>query len=156
MSNTTKGADDALVATIDYDSLAPIEFAFKIGGEEYTLKEATNDGVMRWQNAVMRSLDTAPNGDRIPSDRTNETRLVLLSGCIYPSGSSKNIPAEKIKAWPQRAVSDLFDRAKRMCGEHEDVDTLDNLQKRKLALEERIATLIRSGSDMEGKSGPKS
>lgn len=144
---------------LDFDSLAPLELPFVHKGQRYVLREASDAHVTEWQAAVIKSLIVQPDGTRIPSERTNETRLKLVAACVFSQeegGNVKPVTLDTVKTWPHRVVADLFDKAKRLCGEHEDVDTLEGLRKRKAGIDERIAALEKAEQEAESKRLPKS
>lgn len=121
---------------LDFSDLEPKQTeVFKIGPNNYVLREATEDAAVKFRNAGMRGMRMVDN-KVVGMDGVADAAPLLVSLCIFQvlEGNGKDpiyktVKLETIRSWPTRIVSRLFDIAREMSGLDED-DNEETILKR--------------------------
>lgn len=149
---------DPFSEPMDFGDAPPAAVPIKYLGKRYVLREPGAGIVLAWRKAVMESCVRTPSGDMLPTERTPETELKLIIPCLFAvadDGKETPVGEATIKAWPAPVHKAIFDRAKHLCGQHEDVDTLAGLEHRIAELQKRVEALKAAGMTQEERQGPK-
>lgn len=139
-------------------TIIPVKFK----GKNYLLIEALADAVARWKNAQLA-------GSVISDQRTvsvgnmADSELLLLGDCLFfpdkdgnpllqPNGDlqlNARVKKEHIKGWPNRVVSQLYDRLMAISGLNAGKETVESLEKKIAELSVRRNQLLKERKDKE-------
>ena len=97
--------------TIDLGDISLAEVNFKIGDNEFILKEASGEAACAYRNAILRSTELGPDGRPSKLSNLADTEPLLVSLCLF-NIDGRRISVNDVKKWPNRIVKKLFDKAK--------------------------------------------
>lgn len=133
----------------DYDDgIIQGEFAFKLKGVSYVLREPTEDANIRFRAAQFKGAKMVDGRFSTDLERMTESQSLLVSLCVYDS-ADKLVPQSTVRTWPSRVIKDLFNRAKKMGGLDEE-ESAEDLEKKKLEIDEKILAL-KNGHTVEAR-----
>lgn len=131
---------------IDFSNLAVIEIPVKIGSETYVLREATGKAAQAFQNALLQRTTFGPSGKPQKTERLGDLTTLLLSYCLFTQ-DNKPVAESVIASWPNRVVSELFDKAKQISKLEGEEETIEKLEKRIEELRTKQAREEEQGND---------
>lgn len=123
--------------------LAVVEVPIKIGNNDYILREASEDAVCKYRNALLKSTKLGPEGKPSAIDGMADVEPLLVSFCLFEKYDHKGVQKERnvslqtIRSWPSRIVTQLFDKAKEI-SEIEEKETPEELEKQIASLQEKL------------------
>lgn len=133
----------------NYDDLAPQDFHFQYRGNNYVLKEPSEDAVLAFRQWQLRDAKVVDGKMSTNIERVYESQSLLVSKSLFKrvekNGETVDqlVSSADVRAIPARIVKDLFDRAKSM-GEVNEEDTEDGIERQIKALQDRLAKLRES------------
>lgn len=128
-----------MAETLDFNDLSLVEIPVNIDGASYVLREASEDAARQYQNAITRCTQLQDGKVSGISGPLADTQSMLVSLCLF-SADGKRVPETKVRQWPARVVSRLFDKAKDISELGGD-DTEESLQKEADAIQEKLKNL---------------
>ena len=94
--------------TIDLSDLAPQSVDVRLhDGRNAILREATEDAVRIWRNAMMRATKPGPDGRPSTLGDLADTRSLLVAHCMEVDGKVPSVA--EVRGWPARVVERLHD-----------------------------------------------
>ena len=113
-------------ADFDFDSLEVIEIPVKVGGEVYTLREASGDAAFKFRNAAMKCTKLGPDGKPASVEGIADIEPLLISLCLFDS-KDKPVPVTKIRTWRNKVCKSLYEKILEISelGNDEDASTLE-------------------------------
>lgn len=105
----------------DFNDITPQSIPVKVGGNDYTLWEASADAACRYRNkhfgaARYEDGKLSRIGDIADAD------ITLLAACLLSDGTKQPVPLDVVKKWPERITKPLVQWVK----EHSDMDDADD------------------------------
>jgi len=108
--------------------LEPQERKVKIGGEDYILKEASEDAACKWRNQTLAGARMA-DGKLVGMGNVSDGEPLLVSLCLWKAtGKKDNVSPAVVRAWPSRVVKKLFAWIEEVSDLAEDKETAKNEQ----------------------------
>ena len=152
---------------LDFSSIEVIEIPV-VGPDKnnYVLREASGDSVARFNNARGRCVQFK-DGGMSSVDGQGDLEAFLVSLCLFhikddcdtsdPStwtaDVKKSVKAPIIRAWPERVVRPLFEKAKEI-SEVDEPEDLKTLQEQRNKLDEQIKNIERNAPKNERDDTP--
>lgn len=132
---------------IDLGSPKPIEFAYRIGGTRYLLREAPDGPVREYKDAKMRAIKL-DDGRASGITGGSKADVQLLSACLFEQNTDgaelRTVSAGILAAWPHRIVEPLVKRAKEISHVDES-DTVEQIDREIGVLQRRREKLLKEG-----------
>jgi hypothetical protein len=141
--------------------LSPMEFdgeltevPVRVNGVEYVLREATGDVACKYRNAITKQTTLTESQDesrtiKVGNIADSEPYLVHL--CLFDT-ENNNVPLSKVRSWPPKVVSALYNRAKEISELDQDED-VESLIKQRDKLNQQIAKLQKEDPAKNEQSG---
>lgn len=90
-----------------------------VGDREYLLREASSEAACKYRNFLLGNVQLGPTGKPEKLGTVADAEPLLVSLCLFEivkrdPMSLKRIPLATVKAWPNRAVKNLFTRVQEM------------------------------------------
>lgn len=136
-----------------FDDITPTEIPVKIGDQQYTLKEATGEIQVKYQNAASACTRLDSRGKFRGVEGIGDLEPLLVSLCLF-NGDGKNVPIETIKGWRGSIQKKLFDKAKQISGMEDIATTRKEITEKIAELQERRQEL--DEEEQEAKNAPPS
>ncbi len=132
-----------------FDDILPQEVPVRIGKKDYVLREPMGDVAAKYRNAVT-NCTKMEDGNVVGLRGFGDIQPYLVSLCLFEvlaDGTVKNVSVAlaDVRGWPNRIISDLFDRAEAMGGLEPKQD--------EAALAKQIAKLQRKLDKLRGENG---
>lgn len=98
-----------------FDEIDLIAVPVKIGGEEFTLREATAEAAGKYHDAIIKSTRMS-DGKITGSDGLGGVEPLLVSLCLFRRKGKEEeaVSLTEVRRWPTRVVKPLFDRIKQI------------------------------------------
>jgi hypothetical protein len=93
----------------DLGDLELKSFKYKIGGEPYTLREASADAAVKYRNAS--SAGATMKDGTVTVGRVGDVEPILVSLCLFDQ-HGRAVPLHVVKTWPARVTKALFTKIK--------------------------------------------
>jgi hypothetical protein len=141
--------------SFDFSNLEPIEIAISYKGQNYFLREASEDAHKQYRSRAMKCYST--DGQIKNPDLVAETPQWFVQQCLYTESggdSSKRIAIDIIKSMPTRIVSKLFTKLRKISGMDEEELTAEELRRRIDELQKKLEEVERR--EVSGESPPTS
>jgi hypothetical protein len=137
-----------------FDDLEPRSEAFKMGGEQYVLREPTEKAAVRYRNAIAKATRFGPDGKPSGMGDIASADPVLLSDCLFrvTDKGEQQVSTDEILTWTARKVKPLMARLKEM-GELDDRETPESIDEKIARLQEQRAALAGEGEGTPEKNG---
>jgi hypothetical protein len=136
-----------------FEDLEPIAIPVTIGKKAYILREATGDDACKWRKYLFRSTKMEGGKPIMSMDTLADSEPLLLSYCMHEEYADKNgetkerkVDLQVIRAWPNRVIRPLFEKAKAISALDEQEQTEEQIVKKIEELKEKL-TNIREGSE---------
>lgn len=98
---------------INFDADVAVEYKIIYQEKEYTLKEATGEGAVLYNNRRAACVVLSNDGKIARLKNIADLEPLLVSLCLYDS-NGKLVPEKVIKTWPSTKVRQLHDLAKKI------------------------------------------
>lgn len=121
---------------MNFDDISLVEVPVTIAGEEYLLVEATEATVCKFRNATFACTQYTDGKVSSMKGLANVEPL-LVSLCLIWKETRIPVKLKTIESWPNRVVTSLFERAKKISGLNED-ESLEKLIEQRDELNEEI------------------
>ena len=132
----------------DFDSLEVIEIPVKMGGETYTLREASGDAAFKYRNMAMKCTKLGPDGKPSAVENIADIEPFLLSQCLFDS-KNKLVPIAKIRTWGNRTCQKLYAKVLEISELGADEDT-ESLEKQLKEIQAKLDKLKAKDEDSLG------
>lgn len=137
---------------LNFDSLALIEVPVTIEGKKYVLREASEAAAADYRNASIAGAKVEDGQlTEMPSNLAG-VQALLVARCLFPleggEPSPRPIAQNVLNGWPSRVIKPLFEKVKEISELDED-ESLEELQKQRSKLDERIAKLKKESAKNE-------
>ncbi len=103
----------------DFDQHPPIRIPIKYEGNDYILREATEQVQRDYQNLGIRLSKQVQDGKISSVEGLGDLQSHLVSGCLFKiDDKGKEIPVKKqeLFTWTGKIVKKLFEKAKEISG----------------------------------------
>lgn len=97
--------------TIDLGDISLIEVPYRIGGNDYVLKEADGEATCAYRNAVFKATELGPDGTPVRIRNMADVEPLLVSLCLF-NEDGRRIDQNFIRKWPNRIQKALYDKVK--------------------------------------------
>lgn len=109
-----------------FDDLSLFEEIVSIKGEDYILREASEDAICRYRNHNIRAARMV-DGRVVGMEDLADAEPLLVSLCLYTTNkegkSHQQVALRTIRSWPHKVVKAIFARAKLISGLNDDKPT---------------------------------
>lgn len=148
-------------ATLDFGDLEPIRIPVRYRGVDYVLKEATNDAIVKYRNAVFKAARVGQDGKIAAWEGIADCEPLLVSMCLFKlvdkdgKGQPLNpvqevvVSLNAVRNFPNEMVTKLYETAK-LISKVEDDDSEEGLVKRIQAMQKRLAEVRARRKQQEG------
>jgi hypothetical protein len=154
-----------------FDDITRVEVPVTIWKKKYILVEASEEAHCKWRNFQIAQAKISRTGKVEGIGNVADSEPLLVSLCLYYADENGRLPVnkdgdpspkflvplQKIKAWPSRVVSPLFERLKKISKIDEvvekqevlisDDDTPETLEEKILKLKEKREELLQTDRD---------
>lgn len=103
--------------------LAVVSIPVKVGGKQYTMKEASSGTATAYKNMVINNTKMGPDGKPQSMKNVADAEPFLVSKCLWDS-NNKNPDLYEVREWPSRVTTQLFEKIKEISGMDQD-DEMD-------------------------------
>lgn len=132
---------EALVFSLER-TVIPVTIGDGDDAKEYELKEATGDAAVTWHNAMFSKTKLGPDGKPSSMGAMGDTEPLLVSLCLFPKDSDRNVSVVVIRSWPNRIQKSLFEKAKEISDlEEKDESTIEAIEAKIEELTEKLEKL---------------
>jgi hypothetical protein len=132
-----------------FEDLEPIRVPVRIAGKSYFLQEPTADAVLKFRGATTRGARMIDGRVEVPIDGVREAEPLLVSLCLCETDKEGKVrldtgqnpvtvPIQKVRMWPHKVVSKLFDRCVEMCPDLVPQATKEALEKQLRDVQEKL------------------
>jgi hypothetical protein len=118
---------------LNFESLEPVSVPVTIAGEQYTLREASLATGIKLRDAHANAA-IVQNGVVIGTRGTAGIEPTIISECLFDA-EGKNVPVAKIRLWPDKVTSALFNKIRDLSG-YSAVESAASLRQRLARLEQ--------------------
>lgn len=146
---------------MNFDDLQPIEVPIKFRNRSFGLREASGDTAVKYRNAMLESTKLGPDGKPTSVKGMANIEPLLVSMCLIEyiadkEGKVRERPVNEatIRAWPNRILKPLYDKAREISALKEDDETEDALIKQISELQKKLDIVRKAngGSSVDSES----
>lgn len=132
----------------NFEDLEPIAIRVPIGKKSYILREATGDDACKWRKYLFRSTKMEGGKPIMSMETLADSEPLLLSYCMHEEYTDKDgqtkerkVDLAVIRAWPNRVIRPLFEKAKAISALDEQDETEEQLVQKIGDLNEKLVKL---------------
>lgn len=125
-----------MTEALNYD-LTLVEIPVTIGPDKYILREASGKAACIYRNAMFGHTTLGPEGNPVSFRGMADIEPLLVSLCLFKAEGNIPMTIDKVREWPSRILTDLYNKAKEISNLAEDEDTDESLAKEQKALDKR-------------------
>lgn len=102
---------------LDFGSLEPIMVGpIEISGRKFTIREASGDSDVKYQNAIEAARIYDANGIVVGWKDLTMADYILIASCLieHAGGGLEAVPVEQIRNWPRKTLKKILKKIRQI------------------------------------------